>query len=167
MRRHLVGRDRVRDIWVVIVIVAEKPSVARDIARVVGATARGEGHLHGQGYIVTWAIGHLVTLCEPEAIDPAWKGWRFETLPMIPRAWPLSIIENTEQQFRVVARLITQASTREVVCATDAGREGELIFRYIAEASRLDKPVKRLWISSLTEEAIRDGFEEAARRARL
>jgi DNA topoisomerase-3 len=150
----------VRDIWAVIVIVAEKPSVARDIARVVGATARAEGYLHGQGYVVTWAIGHLVTLREPDAIDPAWKSWRLDTLPMIPRSWPLGVIENTEQQYRVVARLITQQSTREVVCATDAGREGELIFRYIAEASGLDKPVKRLWISSLTEEAIREGLKK-------
>ena len=145
----------------VIVVVAEKPSVARDIARVLGARERAEGHLHGSGYAVTWAIGHLVALAQPEQIDPRWKGWRFETLPMLPERWPLTVIEQTRKQFEVVRRLLTAAETREIVCATDAGREGELIFRYIAELagpSATRKPLKRLWISSLTDEAIRAGF---------
>jgi DNA topoisomerase-3 len=142
----------------VIVVVAEKPSVARDIARVLGARERAEGALRGNGYLVTWAIGHLVALAQPEQIDPRWKGWRFESLPMLPREWPLHVLENTRSQFDVVQRHLRARETREVVCATDAGREGELIFRYIAEQAGLDKPVKRLWVSSLTDEAIRAGF---------
>ncbi len=149
---------RARDTWAVIVVVAEKPSVARDIARVLGASQRRDGYLEGQGYAVTWAVGHLVTLCEPEGMDARWKGWRLESLPMLPSVWPLQVIEQTRDQFQVIARLMQSASTREIICATDAGREGELIFRLIAEAAHCTKPVKRLWISSLTESAIRQGF---------
>ncbi|HEY6881001.1 MAG TPA: DNA topoisomerase 3, partial [Polyangiales bacterium] len=144
----------------VIVVVAEKPSVARDIARVLGARERSEGALRGNGYVVTWAIGHLVALAQPEQIDPRWKGWRFETLPMLPREWPLAVLEGTRKQFQIVSSWLTAKETREVVCATDAGREGELIFRYIAERAALHKPVKRLWVSSLTDEAIRAGFRK-------
>jgi DNA topoisomerase-3 len=144
----------------VIVVVAEKPSVARDLARVLGARERGEGCLRGGGYVVTWAVGHLVTLAEPEQIDARWKGWRFEALPMLPRAWPLVVVENTRSQFEVVRRLIQSPDTESIVCATDAGREGELIFRYIAELAECDKPVKRLWVSSLTDDAIRTGFRK-------
>ncbi|MFT3923702.1 MAG: DNA topoisomerase 3 [Myxococcales bacterium] len=142
-----------------ITIVAEKPSVARDIGRVLGATQRGDGMLRGGGYAVTWAVGHLVALAEPERVDPRWKSWRFDYLPMLPEQWPLYVVESTRAQFEVVRRLITAPETTQVVCATDAGREGELIFRYIAELAELRKPVKRLWISSLTDEAIRAGFE--------
>ncbi len=142
-----------------ITVVAEKPSVARDIGRVLGATQRGDGFLRGGGYTVTWAVGHLVALAEPERVDPRWKGWRFEYLPMIPERWPLYVVDATRAQFEVVRRLITSPETRQVVCATDAGREGELIFRYIAELAGLTKPLKRLWISSLTDEAIRAGFQ--------
>ncbi len=147
-----------RDTLAVIVVVAEKPSVARDIARVLGASQRRDGYLEGSGYAVTWAVGHLVTLCEPEGMDARWKGWRLASLPMLPSVWPLQVIEQTRDQFQVISRLMHDASTHEVVCATDAGREGELIFRLIAEAARCVRPVKRLWISSLTESAIRDGF---------
>jgi DNA topoisomerase-3 len=144
----------------VIVVVAEKPSVARDLARVLGARERGEGALFGGGYAVTWAIGHLVQLCSPEQIEPRWRGWRFDTLPMIPERFPLEVVEQTRAQFEVVRRLLCAPSTREVVCATDAGREGELIFRHIAELCELRAPVRRLWISSLTDEAIREGFRK-------
>jgi len=147
-----------RDTRAVIVVVAEKPSVARDIARVLGASQRRDGYLEGANYAVTWAVGHLVALCDPDSMDPRWKGWRFESLPMLPSRWPLQVIEQTRDQFQVIARLMHAASTREIVCATDAGREGELIFRTIAEAANCTKPIKRLWISSLTESAIRDGF---------
>jgi DNA topoisomerase III len=144
----------------VVVVVAEKPSVARDIARVLGARERSEGALRGNGYVVTWAIGHLVALAQPEQVDPRWKGWRFDALPMLPQHWPLTVIEQTRAQFEVVRRLLRSADTHEVVCATDAGREGELIFSYIAELVGVDKPVKRLWVSSLTDEAIRAGFRK-------
>ncbi|MET0287611.1 MAG: DNA topoisomerase 3 [Polyangiales bacterium] len=149
-----------RDTWRVIVVVAEKPSVARDIARVLGARERTDGALRGNGYLVTWAIGHLVALAQPEQINARWKGWRFESLPMLPQEWPLTVLDGTRKQFEIVQRWLKAPETREVVCATDAGREGELIFRYIAEQAGLDKPVKRLWVSSLTDEAIRAGFRK-------
>ncbi|MFN3326923.1 MAG: DNA topoisomerase 3 [Bryobacteraceae bacterium] len=141
-----------------VAVIAEKPSVARDIARVLGATSRGEGYLHGGGYVITWAVGHLVALAQPHEIHPAWKSWRRELLPMLPREWPLVVYEQTKDQFEVVRRILTSPRVSKVVCATDAGREGELIFRYIYEAAGCTKPVERLWISSLTPEAIREGF---------
>ncbi len=140
------------------VVIAEKPSVARDLARVLGATTRGDGVITGNGYVVTWAIGHLVGLEEPEGVDPRWRRWTFDTLPMFPSRWPLRVFESTRAQFEVVRRALTQQGVKGVVCATDAGREGELIFRFIYEAAGCRLPVKRLWISSLTDTAIREGF---------
>lgn len=143
-----------------VAVVAEKPSVARDLARVLGATQKGDGFLHGGGYIVTWAIGHLVALAQPHEIRPEWKAWRRNTLPMIPTEWPLVTYEKTRDQFEVVRRILSSPKVARVVCATDAGREGELIFRYIYEAAECTKPVDRLWISSLTADAIQRGFRE-------
>src|SRR5512139_1496134 len=128
-------------------VLAEKPSVARDIARVLGAGTQGQGFLHGNGYIVTWAIGHLVELAQPHEVRPEWRQWRRDLLPMLPKEWPLVIYEKTKDQFEVVRRIITSPKVGRVVCATDAGREGELIFRYIYEAAACDKPFSRLWIS--------------------
>jgi DNA topoisomerase-3 len=142
-----------------IAVLAEKPSVARDIARTLGATTAGNGCLHGNGYVVTWAIGHLVALPQPHQINPAWKQWRRDTLPMLPHEWPLVVYDKTQDQFDVVQKILNSPRISSVVCATDAGREGELIFRYIYEAAHCDKPVRRLWISSLTSDAIRKGFE--------
>ncbi|HXZ86840.1 MAG TPA: DNA topoisomerase 3, partial [Myxococcota bacterium] len=141
-----------------VAVVAEKPSVARDIARVLGAEQRGEGLLRGGGWIVTWAIGHLAALAEPHEIRPEWRAWRQTLLPMIPERWPLVVYEKTRGQFEVVKRVLHDPAVERVVCATDAGREGELIFRYICEAAECAKPVERLWISSLTPDAIRAGF---------
>ena len=141
-------------------VVAEKPSVARDIARVLGASQRGEGCLRGNGYVVTWAIGHLVGLAQPHEIRPEWKRWSRELLPMLPREWPLVVSDGTRSQFDVVREVMNAPEVAAVVCATDAGREGELIFRYIYEAAGCRKPVKRLWVSSLTESAIREGFRQ-------
>ncbi|MBN9661115.1 MAG: dihydrodipicolinate synthase family protein [Acidobacteria bacterium] len=143
-----------------VAVIAEKPSVARDIARVLKATSTGQGYLHGNGYVVTWAIGHLVALAQPHEIRADWKWWKRETLPMLPEQWPLVIGEETKDQFEVVRKILTSPKISDVICATDAGREGELIFRYIYEAAGSDKPVRRLWISSLTPDAIRDGFEK-------
>ncbi|MES1174184.1 MAG: DNA topoisomerase 3 [Myxococcales bacterium] len=143
-----------------IAVVAEKPSVGRDLASALGATRRGEGTLSGNGYVVTWAIGHLVGLAEPEGIRPEWKRWRREDLPMLPEQWPLTVFESTRPQFEVVRRVINAPDVESVICATDAGREGELIFRLIYEAAKCRRPVSRLWISSLTEGAIRDGFRK-------
>ena len=142
----------------VIAVIAEKPSVARDIAAALGATRRGEGCFEGAGYVVTWAIGHLVALAQPHEIDPAWKRWSLATLPMLPRSFPLVVVPGTRDQFAVVRKILGDRSVTQVICATDAGREGELIFRYIYEATSCKKPVRRLWISSLTREAIIDGL---------
>ena len=141
-----------------VVVVAEKPSVARDLARVLGATQRGDGTISGNGYVVTWAIGHLVGLAQPEGIRPEWKRWSRATLPMLPQEWPLQVLEGTRAQFAVVSTALTARDVTGVICATDAGREGELIFRFIYEAAGCRKPVKRLWISSLTDGAIKEGF---------
>jgi DNA topoisomerase-3 len=140
-------------------VVAEKPSVARDIARVLGAASQGDGYLHGNGYVITWAIGHLAALAQPHEIDAEWRQWRRDRLPMLPKRWPLVVYENTKRQFDVVRKIINSAKISRVICATDAGREGELIFRYIYEAAECSKPVSRLWISSLTPDAIRRGLD--------
>ena len=141
------------------VVIAEKPSVARDIARVLGATRRAEGYLEGQGYRVTWAVGHLIHFAEPDDYGPPWKGrWSPGQLPMIPTDWRLKTAPATVKQFRIVRDLINARDCSELVCATDAGREGEHIFRLIYEHAHCRKPVRRLWVSSLTDEAIRDGF---------
>jgi DNA topoisomerase III len=141
-----------------VAVVAEKPSVARDLAQALGATRRAEGTLSGNGYVVTWAIGHLVGLAEPEGIRPEWKRWRREDLPMLPEHWPLNVFAATRPQFEIVRRVLNAADVDSVICATDAGREGELIFRLIYEAAGCRRPVQRLWISSLTESAIREGL---------
>ncbi|ATB35410.1 ATP-dependent DNA helicase RecQ [Cystobacter fuscus] len=142
----------------VLAVVAEKPSMARDIARALGAREQGEGCFRGNGYVVTWAIGHLVGLAQPHEMRPEWKRWQRELLPMLPGDWPLVVEEKTASQFQVVRRVMNAPEVDSVVCATDAGREGELIFRYIYEAAGCRKPVRRLWVSSLTESAIREGF---------
>src|SRR5437660_10789008 len=111
-----------------VAVLAEKPSVARDIARVLGAGNKGDGYLHGNGYVVTWAIGHLASLAQPHEINPQWKFWRRETLPMLPAEWPLIVYEKTKDQFEVVRKILCSQRVARVVCATDAGREGELIF---------------------------------------
>ncbi|WP_437941861.1 DNA topoisomerase 3 [Sorangium sp. So ce341] len=141
-----------------IAVVAEKPAVARDIAAVLGASRRAEGFLEGGGYVVTWAVGHLVAIAEPHQIDPAWKRWRLDLLPMLPARFPLVVLPGTRAQFEIVRKILGRRDVERVICATDAGREGELIFRYIYEAAGCKKPVDRLWISSLTPDAIRDGL---------
>ena len=139
-------------------IIAEKPSVGRDIARVLGCTSRGEGFLSGKGYVVSWAIGHLVAPMEPDEIRPEWKKWRREQLPMLPDDIPLKVLPNTRSQFNILKKLISAPDTDRVICATDSGREGELIFRRIYQMAKGKKPVDRLWISSMTDQAIREGF---------
>ena len=143
-----------------IVVVAEKPSVGRDIARVLGCRTGGDGCLIGEQYIVTWAVGHLVTLMEPNELDPKYEKWSFATLPILPETIPLKVISTTKDQYNKVKRLINDQETDSLICATDAGREGELIFRYIYEKSGCQKPFRRLWISSMTDEAITEGFRD-------
>ncbi len=143
-----------------IAVLTEKPAVARDIARVLGASQKGDGFLRGNGYVVTWAIGHLVALAQPHEINPEWRRWQRDHLPILPREWPLVVSEETRAQFEAVKKVLNAPEVERVICATDAGREGELIFRYIYEAAGCHKPFQRLWISSLTSEAIREGFRK-------
>lgn len=141
------------------VILTEKPSVARDIAAHLGAKQRHEGYIEGNGYQITWAFGHLICLKEPEDYDPYLKKWSVETLPFIPPQFELKIVDDKgiRKQFAIIKKLFKSAS--ELICATDAGREGELIFRYILTMTQsMQKPWKRLWLSSLTEEALEKGF---------
>lgn len=143
------------------VVIAEKPSVARDIAQVLEIKSKKQGYLEGRGCAVTWAFGHLVTLQEPGEYDPALKRWSLETLPFVPEKFKLALIKNrgVAEQFKVIETLCLQAE--EIICATDAGREGELIFRYIlALCDCEDKPIRRLWLNSLTPEAIKEAFKD-------
>jgi DNA topoisomerase III len=139
-------------------VLAEKPSVARDIARVLKSTKKGNGYLEGDRYIVTWALGHLVTLMEPEGYDQKYKQWRLEDLPMLPKELKLEVIRQSRQQYNAVTAQMKRKDVGEIIIATDAGREGELVARWILEKAG-PKPVKRLWISSVTDQAIRQGFQ--------
>lgn len=139
-------------------VLAEKPSVARDIAKVLKCNQKGKGCLIGSKYVVTWALGHLVTLADPEVYDKKYKNWNIEDLPMLPKRMELVVIKKTGQQFGAVKALIKRNDIDELVIATDAGREGELVARWIIEKAGFKKPIKRLWISSQTDKAIRDGF---------
>ncbi|MDM5437049.1 DNA topoisomerase III [Bacillus hominis] len=139
-------------------VIAEKPSVARDIAKVLKCTKKGNGFLEGDKYIVTWALGHLVTLADPEVYDNKYKTWNLEDLPMLPERMKLVVIKQTGKQFNAVKHQLSRNDVNEVVVATDAGREGELVARWIIEKAKVNKPIKRLWISSVTDKAIKDGF---------
>ena len=139
-------------------VIAEKPSVGRDIARVLGCKRQVDGALEGGQYIVTWGLGHLVELADPEGYDPKYKEWKMEDLPMMPEPFKLEVIGQTAKQFKVVRNQIHRKDVGEIVIATDAGREGELVARLILKKAGTDKPLKRLWISSVTDKAIREGF---------
>ncbi|WP_315117843.1 DNA topoisomerase III [uncultured Clostridium sp.] len=141
-----------------ILVLAEKPSVGRDLARVLKCNTKGNGYLEGNKYIVTWALGHLVTLADPEAYDDKYKKWSMDTLPMLPKRMKLNVIGKTGKQFSQVKKVMTRNDVDELVIATDAGREGELVARWIVEKVGFRKPIKRLWISSQTDKAIIDGF---------
>ncbi|MBQ0015501.1 MAG: DNA topoisomerase III, partial [Bacteroidales bacterium] len=142
-----------------IVCIAEKPSVAQDIAKVIGATTRREGYIEGNGYQVTWTYGHLCSLKEPHDYSPLWKSWEIDFLPMIPERFGIKLISNStyERQFHIIERLMQQADS--IINCGDAGQEGELIQRWVMLKAKARCPVQRLWISSLTEESIRDGFQ--------
>lgn len=143
-----------------ILVIAEKPSVAKDIARVLGCKQKGEGFLAGERYIVSWAIGHLITLAEPENYDIKYKQWKRETLPILPEQMKLKVISKTRSQFKILKSLMNHKEVESLICATDSGREGELIFRYIYEMAKCKKKVQRLWISSMTDIAIQEGFSK-------
>ena len=139
-------------------VLAEKPSVARELARVLGCKKSGEGFLEGERYIVTWALGHLVELAPPEDYDKAWAKWDMLTLPMLPDRMKTVVIPQSGRQFRAVQAQMRRGDVSDLVIATDAGREGELVARWIMEKAGWKKPAKRLWISSQTDKAIKEGF---------
>lgn len=139
-------------------VLAEKPSVGRELARVLGCKAKKEGYIEGNEYIVTWALGHLVSLADPEEYSDEFKKWSLESLPIMPDKLKLTVIKETSKQYRVVAALLKRDDVAELIIATDAGREGELVARLIIKKAGFKKPVKRLWISSQTDKAIKEGF---------
>lgn len=139
-------------------VLAEKPSVGRDLARVLNCGKQGGGFFEGTKYVVTWALGHLVTLADPEAYNDKYASWRLEDLPMLPAELKLVVIKQTNKQYQVVKAQLARQDVDQLVIATDAGREGELVARWIIEKARVRKPIKRLWISSVTDKAIREGF---------
>ena len=139
-------------------VIAEKPSVARSIAGVIGATEKHDGYLEGNGYLVSWCIGHLVSFADAGRYDERFKKWRYEDLPILPEPWQYIIPDDKKQQFDVLRELMQRPDVTGLVCATDAGREGELIFRFVYQMAGCEKPFERLWISSMEDSAIRDGF---------
>ena len=141
-----------------ILVIAEKPSVAQSIAKVLGATSRKEGYLEGNNYIVSWCVGHLVGLADASSYDERYAKWRYTDLPIVPEEWLFEVPKDKAQQFKTLRDLMKDKRVTELVCATDAGREGELIFRLVYHKAGCTKPFKRLWISSLEDAAIREGF---------
>ena len=141
-----------------ILVVAEKPSVAQSIAKVLGATSRKDGYLEGNNYFVSWCVGHLVGLADASSYDERYAKWRYDDLPIVPEEWLFEVPKDKAQQFKVLRDLMKDKRVTELVCATDAGREGELIFRLVYNKAGCTKPFKRLWISSLEDAAIREGF---------
>lgn len=142
-----------------ILVLAEKPSVGRDLAKVLKCNNNKGSYIEGSKYVITWAMGHLVGLMDPEGYDNKYKEWKMETLPMLPKHMKLVVLKKTGKQFNEVKKLMNRADVSEIVIATDAGREGELVARWIIEKAGVNKPLKRLWISSQTEKAILDGFK--------
>ena len=140
-------------------VIAEKPSVANSIADVLGANERCDGYRQGNGYYVSWCVGHLVELEQPQAYGEQYEKWNYDTLPIMPDEWKYEVKEDVKKQFDIVSKLMNFSDVSEVVCATDAGREGELIFRLAYNQAGCRKPILRLWISSMEESAIRDGFD--------
>ena len=139
-------------------VLAEKPSVGRDLARVLGCEKKTHSYIEGKEYIVTWALGHLVSLADPEQYGKEYKEWSLDVLPMMPKYWKLTILKQTSKQFQSVKKLISRNDVKDIIIATDAGREGELVARWILEMCGNKKPLSRLWISSVTDKAIKDGF---------
>ncbi|HAJ9305215.1 TPA: DNA topoisomerase III [Listeria monocytogenes] len=139
-------------------VITEKPSVAMSIAEVLGCRERKDGYIEGNGYIVSWCIGHLLGVANPESYNPLYSKWKYEDLPILPEAWKLQVFNNTKKQFNILKKLMNKKEVDEIICGTDAGREGELIFRLVYEKTGCDKLFKRLWISSMEKSAITKGF---------
>lgn len=141
------------------VVLAEKPSVARELARVLGCDKKSKSYIEGKQYIVTWALGHLVELADPESYDVKYKNWKLEDLPMLPKPLKLAVIRQSAGQYNAVKALLTRQDVKNIIIATDAGREGELVARWIIAKAKVNKPIERLWISSITDKAIAQGFK--------
>ena len=139
-------------------VIAEKPSVAQSLAAVIGATARKDGYLEGNGWRVSWCVGHLAGLADADSYDPKYAKWRYDDLPILPEHWQMVVGKDKKKQFDILKKLMNAPDVTEVVNACDAGREGELIFRSVYELAGCQKPMKRLWISSMEDSAIREGF---------
>ena len=141
-------------------VLAEKPSVAMSLSKVIGANQRGDGYMEGNGYLVSWCVGHLVELSQPEAYDEKYAKWRYDDLPILPEHWQYQVSASTKKQFGILKKLMQRKDVESLICATDAGREGELIFRLVYHQCGCKKPVERLWISSMEDSAIREGFQK-------
>ena len=139
-------------------VLAEKPSVAMSLSKVIGANQRGDGYMEGNGYLVSWCVGHLVELSQPEVYDEKYAKWRYDDLPILPEHWQYQVSASTKKQFGILKKLMQRKDVESLVCATDAGREGELIFRLVYQQAGCKKPFSRLWLSSMEENAIREGF---------
>ena len=141
-------------------VLAEKPSVAMSLSKVSGADQRGDGYMEGNGYLVSWCVGHLVELSQPEAYDEKYAKWKYDDLPILPEHWQYQVSASTKKQFGILKKLMQRKDVESLICATDAGREGELIFRLVYHQCGCKKPVERLWISSMEDSAIREGFQK-------
>ena len=141
-------------------VLAEKPSVAMSLSKVIGADQRGDGYMEGNGYLVSWCVGHLVELSQPEAYDEKYAKWKYDDLPILPEHWQYQVSASTKKQFGILKKLMQRKDVEGLICATDAGREGELIFRLVYQQAGCKKPVERLWISSMEDSAIREGFQK-------
>ena len=141
-------------------VLAEKPSVAMSLSKVIGADQRGDGYMEGNGYLVRWCVGHLVELSQPEAYDEKYAKWKYDDLPILPGHWQYQVSASTKKQFGILKKLMQRKDVESLICATDAGREGELIFRLVYHQCGCKKPVERLWISSMEDSAIREGFQK-------
>ena len=140
-------------------VIAEKPSVAMALSKVLGAKSRGDGYMEGGGWLVSWCIGHLVELAPADAYAPRYSKWNYADLPILPEPWQYQVLPDTKKQFETLKSLMNRADVTTLICATDAGREGELIFRLTYHLCGCTKPVRRLWISSMEETAIQKGFD--------
>ena len=141
-------------------VLAEKPSVAMSLSKVIGADQRGDGYMEGNGYLVSWCVGHLVELSQPEAYDEKYAKWKYDDLPILPEHWQYQVSASTKKQFGILKKLMQRKDVESLICATDAGREGELIFRLVYHQCGCKKPVERLWISSMEDSVIREGFQK-------
>ena len=157
-RLHTIIRNRLEGLFIAKLIVTEKPSVAMSYAKVLGVHGRQDGYLEGNGYLISWCIGHLVELAPPSAYGEQYVKWSITDLPILPQEWQYLVSASTKKQFGILKKLMHRADVETVVNSCDAGREGELIFRLVYEQAECKKPVSRLWLSSMEDSAVREGF---------